>query len=60
METLLTAILQAWVSPLGFTISLGVMALFIYGIYRWVKAPRKAKAGGEEHFTGQPPASAAR
>ena len=60
METILSLYNTVIASPIGGMTTLVILAVFGYGLYRWVKAPRKAKAGGEEHFTGQPPASAAR
>ena len=59
METILSLYNTVIASPIGGMITLVILAAFGYGIYKWATQKRSV-AGGDEHFTGQPPAGAAR
>jgi hypothetical protein len=58
MEPLFHAIVMSATNPVGMVLGVGILGISLYGVYRW--AHQKPKSGGDEHFTGQPPAGVTR
>ena len=50
METILSCALAAWMSPLGAAITLVILSLFGFWLYKWVR--HEPKIPGAEHQPG--------